>query len=92
MTDKNKLIEGITFIIAKYGRFQVSDIDEEPINHANGETIVGFSGISATVIDANGDGWCLPYEDIHEDTLSDILGLCEQWEVECIKTQKRCED
>jgi hypothetical protein len=29
------------------------------------------------------------YEDLSEDVLSEIHFICEQWEAECIRTEKR---
>jgi hypothetical protein len=100
--EKLELVQRITDILRNYGWFSIGELDGETgVNVGELGNYVGlaekFFIMYATINVYNPrsfssdevDSYEMVYEEMNEDALSDILLLCEQWEAECIKTQKR---
>jgi hypothetical protein len=99
-----KIIESITNNIKNYGFFSIGDFLDGETGIVVGQ-LGNYVGIAerffskyATInvydertknLSVEIDSYQMSYDEMNEDTLSDILFLCEQWEAECIKTQKR---
>jgi hypothetical protein len=100
--EKSELIKRITDLLKKYGYFAIGELDGETgVNVGSLGNFVGlaerFFTMYATINVYNPrsfssdevDTYEMLYEEMNENALSDVLYLCEQWEAECIRTQKR---
>jgi hypothetical protein len=100
--EKSKLIESITDLLKNYGCFSIGELDGE--TGVNVGSLGNFVGLAeyftedyceVNVYEPRSfssdpmDTYEEKYEDLSESALSDVLYLCEQWEAECIRTQKR---
>lgn len=106
MTGKQETIERIKKILGVEGCFSVGELDGEDQSITIG-TLGNYVGLieyftedyvevnvyepRSTSSDAI-DSYTLYYEDLEEDILGDVLLLCEQWEAQNIKTEKRISD
>ena len=101
--EKSELIKRITDILKVNGCFNIGELEGETPSICSGElgSFVGLleyftedyvemniynpSSMSSDPIDS-----CeTEYEKFNKDTLNEILFICEQWEAECIRTEKR---
>jgi hypothetical protein len=100
---KSELIKRITDILKEYGSFSIGELEGETPSICSGElgSFVGLleyftkdyveqniynpSSFSSDSIDSVE----IEYEEFNENTLTEILLVVEQWEAECIRTQKR---
>lgn len=101
--EKTEIIKRITDIIKLNGCFSVGELEYETNGVVVGELgkFVGLSeyftedycevnvyepsSFSSDPIDTYEEKW----ENLSEDVLSEIHFICEQWEAECIRTEKR---
>lgn len=90
--EKENIISEIKSIIRNDGSFNVAQIEwagdlDIPVDDDNIEKVVTVD-IDGVYCD-NDD--FVPYEFMHENSLADVLLLCENWKVDCEKTLKRCQ-
>jgi len=106
MTKKQVIIKSIKNTLGVEGCFSVGELDGEDQSITIG-TLGNYVGLieyftedyvevnvyepRSTSSDAI-DCYTLYYEDLEEDILGDVLLLCEQWEAQNIKTEKRISD
>jgi hypothetical protein len=106
MTGKQETIERIKKILEVEGCLSIGELDGEDQSITIG-TLGNYVGLieyftedyvevniyepRSTSSDAI-DSYTLYYEDLEEDILGDVLLLCEQWEAQNIKTEKRISD
>jgi hypothetical protein len=106
MTKKQVIIKSIKNTLGVEGCFSVGELDGEDQSITIG-TLGNYVGLieyftedyvevnvyepRSTSSDAI-DSYTLFYEDLEEDILGDVLLLCEQWEAQNIKTEKRISD
>lgn len=101
--EKTELIKRITDIIKVNGCFSIGELEGETPSICSGElgSYVGLleyftedyveqniydpSSFSSDPIDSVETG----YDKFNKDTLQEILFVVEQWEAECIRTEKR---
>ena len=104
--EKSELIERITDILKVNGCFSVGELDGEDQSITIG-TLGNYVGLieyftedyvevnvyepRSTSSDAI-DSYTLYYEDLNVDILQEILLVCEMWEAECIRFEKRISD
>ena len=104
--DKSELIKRITDILKVNGCFSVGELDGEDQSITIG-TLGNYVGLieyftedyvevnvyepRSTSSDAI-DSYTLYYEDLNVDILQEILFVCEMWEAECIRFEKRISD
>ena len=101
--EKLELIKCITDILKNYGCFSIGEVEEGDLSVAVG-SLGGIVGLAeyftedyceVNVYDPSSfssdpfDTYEEKYEALSEDVLSEVLYVCEQWEAECIRTQKR---
>jgi hypothetical protein len=101
--EKQELINRITDIIKKNGCFSVGELEYETNGVVVGE-LGKFVGVAEFFNEDHADinvyepssfssdevdSYEKQYEDLSEDVLSEIHFICEQWEAECIRTEKR---
>jgi hypothetical protein len=101
--EKSELIERITNILKVNGCFSVGELEYDTAGISVG-TLGNYVGLaeyftedycevnvyeprsfSSDSIDTYEEKW----ENLSEDVLSEIHFVCEQWEAECIRTEKR---
>ena len=101
--EKQELIERIKNIIKVNGCFSISELEGETPSICSGElgNYVGLleyfteNYVEQNIYDPTSmssdaiDSVETEYEAFNEDTLQEILFVCEQWEAECIRTDKR---
>jgi hypothetical protein len=101
--EKTEIIKRITDIIKKNGCFSVGELEYETNGVVVGELgkfvgVAEFFNEDHTDINVyepssfssdEVDSYEEQYEDLSEDVLSEIHFICEQWEAECIRTEKR---
>ena len=98
MTKKN-IISKIKKIIGDFGSFEINEVEyEEPIllktvNKDHEILIEKFdsTGIEVTeyIHGIDVDSYNIDFEDLKTDILESILRVCENYEVDCLKTEKR---
>lgn len=101
--EKTEIIKRITDIIKVNGCFSVGELEYETNGVVVGE-LGKFIGVAEffnedhadiNVYDPSSfssdeiDSYEEQYEFLSEDVLSEIHFICEQWEAECIRTEKR---
>lgn len=107
MTKKQVVIKSIKKILGVEGCFSVGELDEMNDQSITIGTLGNYVGLieyftedyvevnvyepRSTSSDAI-DSYTLFYEDLEEDILGDVLLLCEQWQAQNIKTEKRISD
>ena len=104
--EKSELIERITDILKVNGCFSVGELDGEDQSITIG-TLGNYVGLieyfTEDYVDVNVyeprstssdaiDSYTLYYEDLNVDILQEILFVCEMWEAECIRFEKRISD
>jgi hypothetical protein len=101
--EKIEIIKRISDIIKKNGCFSVGELEYETNGVVVGELgkfvgVAEFFNEDHTDINVyepssfssdEVDSYEEQYEDLSEDVLSEIHFICEQWEAECIRTEKR---
>ena len=103
LNQKQVIIKSIKNTLGVEGCFSVGELDGEDQSITIG-TLGNYVGLieyftedyvevnvyepRSTSSDAI-DSYTLFYEDLEEDILGDVLLLCEEWEVQNIKTEKR---
>ncbi len=103
---KQETIDRIKKILSTEGNFWVGELETEPAGIVVGE-LGKFVGIAeyfsedftevniyepSSMSSDEVDSYDAQYEEFNEDVLSEILMLCEQWEAENIRTEKRISD
>lgn len=96
---KRTLIKNINKIIVKFGSFTTADVeadsspciaslgkDTHQLAEAFGEhKVTAITYIHETEVDED----YISYQDLSKDVLLEILRLAEDWEAECLQTEKR---
>jgi hypothetical protein len=99
---KRTIIKNIKRIIDDFGSFDLSEInaDSSPCVGTLGN-FVGLAEsfnkdeVNVSVYEPESassdpmDEYTIEYEKLDKDVLSEILIYCEEWEAECLKTEKR---
>jgi len=99
-----KEVKRIKSIIKQHGEFRINELgigDESQVLEFNH---MGYKNLRVISIDLDGisvdvlrDGEVVDYDDLDFEQLSEenfslVLDAVEQWEVECLKTEKRCQN
>ena len=101
--EKSEIIKCIKNILKDFGCFNIGELEGENQSILVGElgNYVGLieafyvNHVEVSVYEPQSmssdaiDDYKINYEDLEDDILSDVLLLCEQWEAENIRTQKR---
>ena len=99
---KDEIISQIKEIIKEWGSFTTADVQAESSPLINSVSKNSFQlaerfnvdGVEAVtyVYDNVTDNDFIPYEDLDEDVLEEILMLAEDYEIGMDKTMNRCKD
>lgn len=102
LTKKESLIKKIKIIVEEWGSFSINEVEHEssPILSKKGkDTEWLVERVSSNDVNAikyvHGQDVAdddIPFEDLTIDLLEEILRIAENYEVDMIKTEKRCQD
>ena len=97
---KRTIIKKIKAIISEWGSFTVADIqaNSSPVIKTLGKDTCQLAErfelhkVEAIlyVHENETDSNYISYENLDKDVLEEILSLAEDWDAECVRTEKRC--
>jgi len=99
--EKQEIIDSIQRIIRKWGPFNTAEVyaESSPIYATVGNScslIESFNLDDVEVVtyahDQQVDSFYVEYNELNEEQLVDLLVLAEEYDADCDKTRKRCED
>jgi len=102
---KKSIIKDIKKIISEWGSFGIGEVEfgDSPCINSMGDLVAlaeyfNYNSVDIRVYDS-GSGDCdsiheyeVKYEDLPKDVLEEILFICEQYETDQLKTEKRISD
>lgn len=102
---KKSIIKDIKKIISEWGTFSIGEVEfgDSPCINSMGDLVAlaeyfNYNSVDIRVYDS-GSGDCdsiheyeIEYEDLPKDVLEEILFICEQYETDQLKTEKRISD
>jgi hypothetical protein len=99
--DKKEIIARIKELVEKHDSpsFSEMEVESSPCIYSLGDTIilvesVSYNDVTAVTYsdDEEEDENDIPYEDLDDEILNEILEILEKYDVESDKTWERCED